>query len=242
LLLFGGWGIARILSVSTRKLVENLDTLFARIWQKEGQKREKIKHSYARIISKCVFWVVWLFFIAVAASVLGWNLFSDWLQHIFTYLPGIVTGLLIILGGFVLANITRTAVTAATHKAGVQQSTFIARLIQIAIIFSSIIIGIEQIGLNIDFLSNVIVTVIGILLAGGVLAFSLGARNLVANVIGAQYVRRHCKPGDILRIGDVEGEVIEVSQASIIVETQNGKAIIPAKYFHQQVTHIKTRK
>ena len=115
-----------------------------------------------------------------------------------------------------------------------------ARSVQLVIIFSTIIIGVEQIGLNIGFLSNLIVATVAILLAGAALAFSLGARHLVANIIGAQYTRKYCHVGDRIRIGDTEGEIIELSQASIILETKNGRAVIPAKFFHEEVSLIRS--
>jgi small-conductance mechanosensitive channel len=146
--------------------------------------------------------------------------------------------LLIILGGFLLSNLARAAIVTAAQRAALEQSTLMARAAQIVIIFSAIIIGVEQIGLNIGFLSTLSVVVIAILLAGASLAFSLGARDLVANVIGAQYTRRHCRVGDHLRIGAVEGEIVEVSQSSIVVTTVDGRAVIPAKLFHEQVCFI----
>lgn len=237
-LLLVGYVLARMLALSARKLVEGLDALFVRLTHSHSVDRERIQRSYALIISKLVFWVVLLFFFAVSANVLGWDLFSGWLDRIVSYVPGLVTGLIIILGGFLLGGIAHTGVVTATQRARLEQSAIMARAAQIVIIFSAIIIGVEQIGLNIGFLSNLIVVVVAILLAGAALAFSLGARNLVANVIGAQYTRRHCRVGDHLRIGDVAGEIIEVSQASIVLATDAGKAVIPAKQFHEQVCFI----
>jgi len=118
------------------------------------------------------------------------------------------------------------------------QSAGMARAVQIVIIFSAIIIGVEQIGLNIGFLSNVIVASIAILLAGAALAFSLGAKNMAANIIGAQYTLKYCRVGDKIKIGDIEGEIIELAQACIVIETGSGQAIIPAKFFHEQVSLI----
>lgn len=241
-LLLIGWGIAKALSISAQKLVESLDSLFSRVNRHTEFNQEKIKHSYAKIISKSVYWIIMIFFLAVAANILGWDLFSGWLEALFAYLPGIITGMFIILGGFLLSNLAKTAIISAAHKAGVQQSQVMAKVIQIAIICGAIIIGVEQIGLNIGFLSNIIVSVIAILLAGAVLAFSLGARDLVANIIGAQYLRKHCEAGDHLKIADTEGEIIEVSQSSIVIENADGKTIIPAKYFHEHVSHIRSRK
>jgi small-conductance mechanosensitive channel len=173
--------------------------------------------------------------------VLGWDLFSGWLDSIVGYLPGLVTGLLIILAGILLGSVTRATIQTATQKSAPEQSAMMARVVQVVIVFSAVIIGVEQIGLNIGFLSTLIVVVVAVLLAGAALAFSLGARSLVANVIGAQYSRRHCEVGDVIRLGAVEGEVIEIAQASIVVATETGKAIIPARLFHEEVCHVITR-
>lgn len=237
-LLLVGWIVAKTLAVSAQKLVEGLDALFVRFAHAENAHSARMQHSYAVIISKLVFWVVMVFFFAVGANILGWDLFSGWLDSIVSYLPGLVTGLLIILGGFLLSNLARAGIITAAQRAGLEQSALMARAAQIVIIFSAVIIGVEQIGLNIGFLSTLSVVVVAILLAGAALAFSLGARDLVANVIGAQYTRRHCRVGDHLRIGAVEGEIVEVAQASIVVASGDSRVVIPAKLFHEQVCFI----
>jgi small-conductance mechanosensitive channel len=145
---------------------------------------------------------------------------------------------LIILGGILLSNLARAGIITAAQRAALEQAAMMGRAAQIVIIFSAIIIGVEQIGLNIGFLSTLSVVVVAILLAGAALAFSLGARNLVANVIGAQYTRRHCRVGDRLRIGTVEGEILEVAQANIVIQTGDSKAVIPAKLFHEEICFI----
>jgi len=240
-LLLLGFILAKALAISARKLVEGLDALFVRYVHTESIHRERIQRSYALIISKLVFWVVMVFFMAVGANVLGWDLFSGWLDSVVGYLPGLVTGLLIILAGILLSSVARAGILSATHKAAPGQSAMMSRAVQVVIIFSSVIIGVEQIGLNIGFLSSLIVVVVAILLAGAALAFSLGARNLVANLVGAQYTRRHCQVGDVIRIAQVEGEVMEINQAGIVVATAEGKAIIPAKLFHEEVCFVLTR-
>lgn len=237
-LLLVGWIVAKTLAVSAQKLIEGLDALFVRFAHAEGGHPERIQHSYALIINKLVFWVVMVFFFAVGANILGWDLFSGWLDRIVSYIPGLVSGLLIILGGFLLSNLARAGIITAAQRASLEQSALMARAAQVIIIFSAVIIGVEQIGLNIGFLSNLSVVVVAILLAGAALAFSLGARNLVANVIGAQYTRKHCRVGDRIRIGAVEGEIVEVAQASIVVATGEGRAVIPAKLFHEETCFI----
>ena len=235
-----GWLVAHTLSLSTRKVIQGLDVLFAKFTRIDGINQERIQGSYSVIISKIVFWIVMIFFLTVAANILGWDVFAGWLDSIVSYLPGLISGLIIILGSFLLSNFAKATISSAADKAGITQSAGMARAVQIVIIFSAIIIGVEQIGLNIGFLSNVIVASIAILLAGAALAFSLGAKNMVANIIGSQYTRKYCRVGDKIKIGDIEGEIIELAQACLVIETGAGQAIIPAKFFHEQVSLINT--
>jgi len=90
--------------------------------------------------------------------------------------------------------------------------------------------------LDVDFLSTLIVVITGTLFAGAALAFSLGARTLVANLLGAQYSRKHCRIGERLKLGDIEGEVVEITQMSIVLDTGNGRAVVPAKLFQELVS------
>lgn len=242
-----GWGIAHILKLMSRKLVNGLDFLFKQTAKTEGIKqRERIKYSYAAITSTIVFWIVILFFITASANLLGWTMFSGWMDTIISYLPSLVTGIVIILTGFLLGNGAKVAVEQAANAAGLEHQTLLSRTVQFIIVFTTIVIGIEQIGINIHFLTNSLVVIIGVLLAGASLAFGLGAKNLIANVIGAQYTRKHCHIGEKLRCGEFEGSILEVTQTTIVLDTAKGRATLPAKMFletycelssHQEDTH-----
>lgn len=235
-LLLLGFGVAYLLRVLTRRLVRGLDFIFQRVAKSDSASRERLKGSYAEIISRIVFWTVLIFFSAVVANMLGWHLFSGWMDSLIAYLPRMITGVLIILAGFLLGSAARVGVAGAAHSAGVEQAEMLARVAQVVIFSTTFVIGIEQIGIHVQFLSDALIVVLGVLLAGGTLAFGLGAKTLVANVIGAQYVRKHCRVGEHLQMGEVEGSVVDVTQTSIVIETETGRTIIPAKFFQEQVS------
>ena len=238
-LLVIGWILAHALRVITRKLVRSLDSWFQNSAVTDDSSQRKMRRSYALIISKLVFWMVILFFISAATSLLGWDLLSNWMSSIGIYIPNIVTGLLIILAGFLLGDILGKGVVSAAASGGLGHATELGRIAQLVIIFAALVIGVEQIGINVSFLTNVLVVIIGVLFAGGAFAFSLGAKNLVANIIGAQYLRKHCRIGETMQIGAVEGNIIEVSQTSIVLDTDYGRTVIPAKDFQEQVCSFK---
>lgn len=235
-LLIGGLIVSHLLRVISRKLVRSFDSLFRRAAITDGARQEKMKSSYAVIISKVVFWTAMTFFIAATANMLDWQLFSRWMESVINYLPNLITGVLIILAGFLLSSGARAGVMSAAHSAGVEQSHMLARVAQLVILFTTLVVGIEQIGINVHFLSDVLVVILGVVLAGGALAFGLGARTLVANVIGAQYVRKHCRIGEQMKMQGIEGSVVEVTQTSIVLDTDSGRTVVPAAHFQEQVS------
>ena len=236
MLLLLGWLIAYVLSKAAEKIVTSFDTLFKRATKTDISTSNQMKRSYATIISRVVFWIVMLFFVTAAANMLGWQMFSTMMASIIAYLPNIVIGLAIILAGILLSQSLRSGVVRAAKTAGIEQSEFLAREVQIVIIFTVIVIGIEQIGVNVGFITNVLIVIIGVLLAGGALAFSLGAKTFVANIIGAQNLRKHCQVGEYMQLGDAAGTIIDITQTSIILDTPNGRTVIPAKHFQDHAS------
>ncbi len=235
-LLIAGLIVSHLLRIASRKLVRGLDSLFQRAARVDGLHPEKLKVSYAVIISKIVFWTVMIFFVAATANMLGWQLLSSWMNSVIIYLPNLITGVLIILAGILLGSGARTGVVGVARSAGVEQGDMLARVVQVVIISTTVVIGIEQIGIDAHFLSDALVVVLGVLLAGGALAFGLGGKTLIANIIGAQYFRRHCSLGEQMQMGDVEGSVVEVTHTSIVLDTKSGRTVIPAKHFQEQIS------
>lgn len=238
--LIAGWFVAHILRIWTRKLVRSLDSILPSVSPEDGASQLKIRRSYAVIAGNVVFWIVLIFFIATAANMLGWKMVSRWMDSVIVYLPNLVSGLLIILAGFLMSNIVRAGVLGAASSTGMAQGGTLARIAQIVVIFTTLVIGIDQIGINVDFLTNVLIVIVGVLLAGAALAFGLGAKTLVANIVGAQYLRKHCRIGEQMQTGSVEGSIVEVTQTCIVLDTEYGRSVIPAKLFQEQISSFKS--
>ena len=232
LLLAIGWLIAHLLRLATRKLVQGLDSIFLKVSRQDSARQEKLKQSYAVILGQIVFWAVLLFFVAASANLLGWEMFTGWMEGVVSFLPSLVTGLLIILAGFLISNAVRTTILYTS----VSQAPILARISQIIILVSAVIIGIELIGLSMYFLTTAIIVVVGILLAGAALAFGLGAKTLVANIVGIQYLKKQYRIGNRLEIGNQLGDILEITQTNVILDTEQGKAVVPGKWFHENVS------
>ena len=236
-LLLAGWVIAWLLRLLARKLIRGLDVLLLRTAQKRGLQQSTTR-SYAQLGGDIVFWSVLLFFIAASANMLDWKIFAGVTNGLLTYLPSVLTGLLIILAGFALSGVARSAVASTAESTGIAQADLLARIAQVTVVLTAMVIGVEQLGINVAFLTTTLIVVAGVLLGGAALAFGLGAKHFVANVIGVQTARKHYQLGQLIKVGGIEGYLLEITPTLVILDTQQGRAAVPAKLFHEQISEI----
>jgi len=239
LLLLVGFTVAHLLRIASHKLTNSLDQLLQRTGKMDGAQQETLRRSYANVISKTVYWAVLLFFIAAAANLLGWQMFSEWMSSLLEYLPKLITGVLIILVGYLLSNGGKVAVRSAAEAAGAATGVLLGAVAQAIILFTALVIGVQNIGIDVTFLTTLMIVIVAMLLAGGVMAFGLGSKTLVANIIGAQHTRKHCKVGEHMSIGAVQGTISEVTQSVIVLDTEQGRVIVPAKFFLEQSSTLR---
>lgn len=238
LLLLIGWAVARLMSHMLVRAIRRLDTLWQRLVLKRAVENVQANHPPTRIVGELVFWLLMLVFVTLATEVLGLGIFGIWLKKIVTYLPLAFAGILIMLVGFVVSSLVRDLVASASETAGLSHGDLLARTAQITILLFAMIMGIDQIGIDIMFLSIIAGVVLAAMLGGIALAFGLGARTHVSNIIAANQLRQIYQVGDKVRIGDIEGRLMNIMMSRVIIETETGTVDMPAKIFDEQVTII----
>jgi small-conductance mechanosensitive channel len=72
------------------------------------------------------------------------------------------------------------------------------------------------------------------------LAFGLGARAAVSNIIGAHYLRQTFEIGHVVRFGAIEGTVTAITSTAVIIRIPEGQVIVPAKQFSEEVSVLVT--
>lgn len=231
-LLLAGWLIARLLRGLAVKLMHVLELLMHRL-NRGTAGTARIPSASVEIVASILFWVVILFFAAAATHVLGLGAFSSWLQGLVTYLPTLVAGALIILAGALLSGLARDLTVAAMPALPDQQRALLGRIVQGTILVTAIAVGADQIGIKITFLVILAAVVAAAVIGGVALAVSLGARTYIANLIGAHSMRQAFSVGQRVRIGAIEGTILEVTAVSVVMETDGGRVSVPAKAYHE---------
>ena len=234
-LLLVGWGVARLLRYATEKIAEKTLLRLARTRPLDTRIKQPQAYSAApTVASRIVFWVVMLFFILAAAEVLELEVISGLLTGVTTYLPRLLAGLLILFLGLWFGEATRAVLTRTSLRAGVEQGEVLGRLGQALVLLVVFSIAAGQIGIDNTVLVVLVATLFGVLLGALALAFAIGARTTIANLLAAQTIAQTYHIGDTIRIGDIEGRILRITRTSLILETPEGQTLIPAKQFSER--------
>jgi len=200
-----------------------------------GMARER---SAAEIVGSVVSWSVLLFFVATAANTMGIPLLSAVIGSVSDFVPRVFAAVLIVVTGLVVGNIARGAVVATTAGGGTVFGPGVGQLVRIAVIVSAILVAIAELGVDTRILTAFFSVALAALLGGFALAFGLGARTAISNIIGSHYLRKSFEVGQSVRSGGVEGTIVELTATAVILEVPEGRVSIPAKQFAEVPTTL----
>jgi small-conductance mechanosensitive channel len=237
-LLITGWLIALGVRALSLRLLKGLDRVWYRLVLKSGLPEVRDREFPLHILGTILFWVVILFFLTAATEVLGLRIFTVWLSKVVEYLPTILGSALIILAGVLISGLIRDLVSAGATSAGMTHGDLLGRVSQGIVLATVLVIGANQIGIDVTLLVIIFGIVAGSMLGAVALAFGLGARSFVSNLISAREVRRMYKVGDTIRIGETEGTISEITQTTLILESDNSRFVVPAKEFNDRISAL----
>jgi len=235
-LLIGGWLLARVLRFACVRIISGLDSLARRYGMERLLIRVGLERPASELIGSIIYWLVFLVFFAAATETLGLPVIATWLGGVSTYLPRILVGVLILLGGFLAGSLAQDAITSAAHAANIAYSVLLGRLAYAALLLVAVVTGIDQIGIESRFLTLAIAIIVGSLVGAAALAFGLGARTAVSNIIASHYLRQIYKVGQLIKIGEAEGKISEITNTVVILENSNTRLVVPAKEFSERMS------
>jgi len=234
--LLGGWLLARAARALILRFGKGYDRLAGRLgWQRQTR-RLPMQRSPAEILSWVFYWLVLLFALTVAADLLRMPGLATWLGKLLAVLPSLFAAGAIFLVGYLLASILRDAVIGKSATGRRSGDAMLGRLLHGLVLAVSAVIALGQLGVDVDLLALLIVVAFAALTGAIGLAFGLGARSTVRNMIAAYYLRRIYRVGARVRLGDTQGELVEFMPTAVLLETDEGIAMIPACIFEDRVS------
>ena len=240
LLLGLGYLLARVVSIATIRFLQfvGFDRLLSRTAVQTLLERSGTKQKVSEILGLIGFWIIFLVFLIKASDTLGLTMVSDALTGLANYIPKIVIAVFVLIIGLIAANFVRELITMTCSSAGITHGAMVAQAVYVAVVLLIVVTAIDVLGIDTELLNNTIVILLAGVIGGAALSFGLGSRNAVANLIAAHYLSPVVRVGMTVKVGTTQGTVVAVTPISIVVETREGRVIIPASQFSEATAVI----
>jgi len=240
LLLGLGYIFARVVSTVVTKVLQlvGFDRLLSRTAVQTLLERSGTKQKSSEILGMIGFWIIFLVFLIKASDTLRLTMVADALTSIAYYIPKVGIAVLVLILGLIAANFVRELITMTCGSAEIAHGAIVAQAVYVAVVLLIVVTAIDALGIDTALLNSTIVILLAGVIGGAALSFGLGARSAVANLIAAHYLGAVVRVGMTVKIGDNQGTVVAVTPISVVLETKEGRVIVPASQFSEATAVI----
>jgi hypothetical protein len=185
-----GWVIAYALKVILRGILRIVK--FDRLADNAGATQLLSKlalPSSSELLSRVVFWVVWLGFILLGVQVLGIVGLQEYISRFFLFLPRLFAALFIVFFGLVAASFFSRAALLAAVNADSPSPALLATVIRTIIVIFAVTMAFEQLGLAERTILVAFAIAFGALMLGLAIAFGMGGRDLAKDFLERRFLK-----------------------------------------------------
>ncbi len=229
-----GWIFTKVILYLVKKILKVLktDNLSELINNKNLLGKNKI--DLIKIITGFVKWVLYLVLLIIVSDILDWKIISTEIGNLLRYLPKLFGALIIFMIGLYIANFLRKAIKGLFESFDLVGSKIISSIVFYLIAVLVTITALNQAGIDTKIITNNITLIIGAFLAAIAIAFGLGSREVVGDLLRSYYVRKNYELGQKIEVEDVSGIIESIDNISITIITKKGKTILPIKDITQK--------
>jgi small-conductance mechanosensitive channel len=200
--------------------------------------RSRLGPGFVKTLSLVVYWFVLALFVAAAVERLELTIAASLVSMLAAFIPRVLVAMLVVFAAIVAGHLASSATARTASAAGLAQAGLLARTVQMILIFFGIVTAADHLGIQSTLLTVVVATAVGAVLGGATLAFGLGSGLAVSNIVSVFYVLKTYRVGQVIRIGDLEGEIVEITQTGVFLASTEGRVLVPGRRFSEEVSTL----
>jgi flagellar biosynthesis protein FliQ len=192
LVVIAGWMLARLARFAVVKALRavNFNVLTERAGMEAFLQQGGIESTVTDIFGALGYWVVILAALIVAFNSLGLTYVTDLLGKVVLFVPKVIVALLILAFGAYFARFVCNTVITYCRNVGIQDSEFLGKFAQYAILGFVILIALDQINVGGDIVRQSYLIILAGVVFALALAFGIGGRKWAAGVLERWWPRR----------------------------------------------------
>lgn len=190
ILALAGWAIASVVKIVLRSILRLIQ--FDRLSENAGASQLLNKAalpSATEVLSRFVFWVVWLGFVLLGVGVLGILGLQEQVARFFLFLPRLFVAMFIFFFGLLAASFFSRAVLLASVNANLPSPRVLSLAVRSIIIVFVLSIVFEELGLAEQTMLVAFGIAFGALMFGLAIAFGLGGRDMAQSFLENRFLR-----------------------------------------------------
>lgn len=230
LVLVLGWGLARMLRKIVRRVFRRVPVRMPPGAPQTAWTEAVGEQRTGEVAGNGVYWLVLLSTLLIAIDTLGLPVFNRWIGAFASYLPKVAIAMALVLGGVIAGRLARNATITAAFRIPPSQARSLGRLVQVSIVVATVLIAAEQLGLDVSLLTSVFLIALAAVLGGGALAFGLGARELMADILAMHYAQKSYRVGQVVRVGPHQGRIVRTTRTAVVLESTEGELSVPGRH------------
>lgn len=142
-----------------------------------------IKVKVEVFFGEVVRWIILLVFFIAAVNILGLTTVSLVLNSLLSYIPNIVSAVLILTVGVLLAGLVESLVKGAISQVDRKTSLLLSKIASYLVVIVAALAAINELGIAQSLINALFIGVVATLTLGIGLAIGLGAKDLVAKLL-----------------------------------------------------------
>jgi len=226
-----GWVVTQIVIYILKKVLRlaKVDRLTEVINERKLFGKTDFSFNVLTVIVGFVKWVMYLIFLVVASEIMNWKIVSAGIGNLLLYLPTLFSAIVLFIIGLYIANIIKKGIRGLFDSFDLNGANIVSNLIFYILTVIITITALNQAGIDTDIITNNLTLVLGAFLATFTLAFGLGSKEIIGELLKSFYVRRNFKIGQKIKFKNISGKIESIDNLTMILKTENGKIVLPIK-------------
>jgi len=150
-------------------------------------KKAHLPFGLERLLGQIVRWIILLIFFISAMNILGLYAVSDILNRILGYVPNVLSAVLILAIGILVAGLLEVIVKGAVSSFNPKASRLLGKVTSYTIMVFVVLAAISELKIAQDFIQTIFMGVVATLSIGVGLALGLGSKTTVEKIVGSWY-------------------------------------------------------
>jgi len=229
LVLLVGWLLAWLAQRIVRRVLTGLglDHLAERAGVTGILTRAGITMPASYLVGRALYWLLLVTFLMVAVDSLGLTAAAAALQALVAYLPRVLGAAIVLVGGALLGQFLGKGAQALAAGSGIEFHAALGRAVQYIILAITMILAVDQLGLNTTLLNDVLGNLLAVAGAGLALAFALGSREAVRNLLAGFYAKDLFEIGQTVELDGYRGTLEAIGPLKALIVATEGNITVP---------------